>query len=331
MLGRATVFGVGIACLAGVSAAQVEPHRDVQLTVEDGQIQTGVVNLDDPDNPVTSGVRVFSRSLGEFGIDGFTDDPGFNAFSDTFVPGTPIGFDIMDHLRRWDADEEHFDEIPSETMSLSLGATVVETPSAGESPSFPVPGFFFASASSTGGIHQHVNFFLNTPQTPGVYLLQLRVVTGGSVAPSEPVYIIFSQEAETPEVESAEAYVEALVNGPELCVGDCDGSGDGRLQRSGRDAVRVRAGRGEACDSDGSGTIDFSTIWSRRCSNSGPANNEHHIRTIKPSPIDDGEGFFVLMTCVRRVYRQRRLRMRPAKPIHARPAAPGRGWTGPRR
>jgi hypothetical protein len=260
MRGRATIFTAGLACLASVSTAQVEPHRDVQLTVDDNAIVTGVVNFDDPDNPVTPGVRVFSRTLGESGIAHFTDDPGFNAFSETFAPGTLIGFDIMDHLRRWNDEDGNFDEIPAETMSISLGATIVQTPSAGESPSFPMPGFFFASASGTGGIHQHVNFFLNTPQTPGVYLLQLRVVTGGSVSPSEPIYIIFAEEAETPEVEAAEAYVESLVSGPDVCAGDCDGSGTVDFNDLVSTLFSFGAGADSACDSDGSGAIDFNDL-----------------------------------------------------------------------
>lgn len=260
MLGRTTVFGAGLACLAGVCNAQVEPHRDVQLEVEEGSIVTGVVNFDDPNNPVTPGVRVFSRTLGESGIAHFTDDPGFSAFSGTFAPGTLIGFDIMDHLRLWNPDEGHFDEIPAETMSISLGSTIVETPSSGESPSFPVPGFFFASASSTGGIHQHVNFFLNTPQTPGVYLLQLRVVSGGSVAASEPIFIIFSEDADMSDVEAAEAYVVSIVNGPELCAGDCDGSGTVDFNDLVSTLFEFGAGADEACDSDGSGTIDFNDL-----------------------------------------------------------------------
>jgi len=260
-MNRQTLFaGVCVGAIATLCSAQVEPHRDVQLTVEEGQIRTGVVDLDDPGNPVTPEVRVFSRPLGEGGIDHFTDDPGFNAFSDTFFPGTPIGFDIMDHLRRWDPVEGNFDEIPAETMSMSLGATIIETPTAGESPSFPMPGFFFAAASGTGGMHQHVNFFLTTPQTPGVYLLRLRVVSDGSVAPSEPIYIIFAESVEMSEVEDAEAFVDAMVNGPVVCAGDCDGSGDVNFS----DLVSMLGEFGSettgGCDADGSGTVNFSDL-----------------------------------------------------------------------
>jgi len=162
-------FVISSACVlifGSTSHAQVEPHRDIQLTIEDGQLVTGVIDFDVPGSPgITPGVRIFSRMLGEGAIAHFTDDPGFNAFPGTFSPGTTIGFDIMDHLRRWDPIEQGFNEIPDETMLINLGLTSISTPSSSEQPDFPVPGFFFAAANVNGAIHQHVNFFLNPPQT----------------------------------------------------------------------------------------------------------------------------------------------------------------------
>ncbi|MEQ9617283.1 MAG: hypothetical protein RLN60_04535 [Phycisphaerales bacterium] len=222
---RTTAFALLAGIVTSVSSAQIEPHRDIQLSIVEGQINTGVVDFDTPGNPITPDVRIFTRTLGEGAIDHFTDDPGFNAFSGTFVPGTLIGFDMMDHLRRWNAAEGHFDEIPEVTMLINLGVVSINTPAESENPTFPVPGFFFASTSGSGGLHQHVNFFLNPPQTAGVYLLQLRVVSNGGELPSETVYIIFSENAAMENVEQAAMHIEGLINGAGLCAGDCDENG----------------------------------------------------------------------------------------------------------
>lgn len=194
-----------------------QPHSDIGLAVSAGQIVTGSY----VDSIFTPGARVFESELGEV-IAHFTDDPGFNAPSGSgFPPGSTLSFNILDALRRYDAPGMDFDDIPAETLTINLAAASRTTPSI---PDTVVPGFAFAAASGTGSVHQHINFFLNTPQGAGIYLLKLELVSSSpTIAPSEPFYIVFNDGRPESEHEAAVAAAETLL--VPACPGDVNRSG----------------------------------------------------------------------------------------------------------
>jgi len=207
-----------VVALAGGSETLAQAHRDVQITVEQGALRTGVIDFDTPGNPVVSGVRAYLATFGEFA--GGTNDPGFNASAGTFSPGTLLGFDVVDAARVWDGAD--FDAIPTERLAVSLGANSRMTPVI---PNGFVAGFNLAQAASNGSFHQHANFFTSAPATGGVYLLTLRLRVNAGALPSEHFYIVINQNRSTAEHEAAMAYVQDVLLAPPPCVGDADRSG----------------------------------------------------------------------------------------------------------
>lgn len=261
-LRRALPAAAFVLALQGVSLSgpPEPPHRDVQLSVEGGQIVTGVIDFDAPGTPVVPGVRVFPGAFGE--APNGTDDPGFNATGNTsanpqpFAPNTLIGFDILDALREWDGSD--FDSIPAETMTVSLGNNSRTTPpAAGQS----VTGFNFAVAGSTGGFHQHMNLFLNAPFSQGVYLLTLRLRASAGPAPSAPFYFVMRQGDSAALVQAqldAISYVQDVLLAPP-CAGDANG--DGAVNFA--DVTSVLAnfgGAGPAGDANHDEAVNFADV-----------------------------------------------------------------------
>ena len=113
-----------------------------------------------------------------------------------------------------------FDEIPTETMTVSLAAASRTTPTIADT---FVAGFAFAAISSTGSVHQHINFYLNPPQTTGIYLLKLDLESSNpSIAPSQPFYFLFNDGRPVSELEDAFETLEAMLT--PACPGDINGS-----------------------------------------------------------------------------------------------------------
>jgi hypothetical protein len=236
--------------------ALAQPHRDVQLYVEQGVIRTGAIDFDTPGNPVIPNLRVYPGFLGEFANG--TNDPGFNASTGTFAQGTLIGFDIMDAARKWDGVD--FDAIPAERLAVSLGNQSRLTPLlAGEM----VAGFNFTQASSSGTLHQHINYFVTAPASTGIYLLTVRVRASAGASPSEPIYIVFNQgNRPASEHQAAIDYVNNVILAPAFCSGDA--SGDGVVNFT--DITTVLANFGVqnppagSGDADNSGVVNFTDI-----------------------------------------------------------------------
>ncbi len=178
--------------LSTVAAAQHVHESDVQLTVDDGRIV-----LND---------SVFGADFGE-DFPNFTSDPGFSGLAGTFTPGTAIGFNILDAIRKWD-DAGHFDTIATETISITYGPSSVTTPTlAGQF----VPGFSL-NVTGDGGFHQHLGYTLDSPASDGVYLLKLELFsTDSNLANSDPFYLVFNQNVDEAIHDDAIHYVESHI------------------------------------------------------------------------------------------------------------------------
>ncbi len=220
---RALAALASVLCVA-TTTTLAQPHRDVAPLVIDGRIVTGQQDFEQPGNPIIPNIRVFPGFFGE--VENGTDDPGFSVSGNTiadpmpYPSGTLLAFDILDALRKWDGAD--FDAIPLETMTISLGINARTTPAlAGEM----VTGFNFAAASSTGGLHQHMNLFLNEPFSTGVYLLTLRLRSNwAGASPSEPFYFVMNQNDTIENADAAAQYVQDVILAPPACPGDADGS-----------------------------------------------------------------------------------------------------------
>jgi hypothetical protein len=250
------------AAFCGLAAAQ---HLgDIALAIEEASpspsIATGAY---DPLLEAMVPQRVFGGLFGDSGFPGFTANPGFDAPSGTFMPGTRVGFDALAGVRRFDGD----DLVPATGAFVEMSFLTLATTIGDE----PTPGFDLAVASS-GGFHRHFNFTLGAAggglPAPGVYVLELSLYsTEPGLDASEPFWIAFGHEVSTTDVEDATEWIEANLIDP-ACPGDLDG--DGTI--GGGDLAVLLAGwGGEAPDLDGDGVVGGSDLavllssWGEAC------------------------------------------------------------------
>ncbi|MFM9957406.1 MAG: dockerin type I repeat-containing protein [Phycisphaerales bacterium] len=160
---------------------------------------------------------MFRATFGEF--PNFTDDPGFDTTGTTGFPnGTTFAFDLLDALRKWDGSD--FDAVAVETIRVAKGSASVFTPPGVNEIR---AGFAFGQVS-LGFLHEHLRYTLQTPQSAGVYAMQMRVrVTTGGFTESLPFWIVFNQNASAAEHGAATQYLERLVTPP--CPGDINDDG----------------------------------------------------------------------------------------------------------
>jgi len=222
-------FGLIIgACLFAPGTVLAQHGGDVGLVLDAGVIVTG--EFDGVDHEPR---RVFESEFGEVFPD-FTDEPGFDTLHPgPFTPGTNIGFNIIDSLRKWNGSD--FDTIPIETISITFGPTgPVTTPA---SP-MTVAGFTLP-VQADGGWHRHLEFTLNSPASTGIYSLQLELFsTQVGVGNSLPFWIVFNQNDTEENHEAAVAFVEqSLVPEP---------AGVGVVMMMGLGAMLMRRRRREA-------------------------------------------------------------------------------------
>lgn len=253
------------ALLALTSSAGAQPHVDVHLYPQDGALRTGAFDFDAggvflPDQ------RAFAGFFGE--VANGTNDPGFNASIGAFPAGAILSFNILDALRKWDGSD--FDLIPAERMVVSLGASNRQTPTA---PGGFVAGFNIAATLANGSFHQHVNYFLTSPFSPGVYLLTVELRMTSYAEPTAPLYIVFRQGSDSAAQAAALAYVQEVLLAPPVCEGDANA--DDMVNFADITAVLANFGftgePGIPGDSDRSGAVDFGDItfvltnWGNTC------------------------------------------------------------------
>ncbi|MDG2291435.1 MAG: hypothetical protein P8L37_02165 [Phycisphaerales bacterium] len=171
---------------------------DVYVEVEDGHIATGLIDDDD----VEEHVRTFESELGESGVPGYSDEPGWEAFPGTFDPSIRIGWNATAGLGRWNGDG--FDGGLEETVTVIFGTLSFEIADA------PVNGFSLA-VQPDGGLHRHIGFYLDNAfgqPAVGVYLVELELYSSASTPESsEPFWIVFNNEDDEENHEAAVEWV----------------------------------------------------------------------------------------------------------------------------
>lgn len=203
-----TAAAAALAVWCVTSAGQAQIHSgDILLRADAwGRLQTG--SVDQSGEPVR-GVRVFAATFGE--APNFTNDPGFDSGEDSFVPGTSVGFQIVQAVRKWNSATGSFDVLPPERISVRLGPLgPVLTPMSDQS----VNGFSL-TADGAGRFHHHLGYTLQAPASSGIYLLRL-VLTSPQFATSRSFYMVFNQMASAGEHQDAVNWVSANL----ACPGD---------------------------------------------------------------------------------------------------------------
>lgn len=195
------VFAVSVFSFAPNALAHQE--GDVHLTVSGGKLFTGLISEDEL--VITPGVRVF---FGELGIDvpNIATEPGWLAVDGTFSAATPISFDFMGSLKRWNGTS--FVGGLTETMTFSFG------PANATTPSIDAPSAGFAiNTDEEGGLHDHPAFMLDAPAADGVYAVALRFNAPGFES-SETFWMLFGQQAAEAEIDAAFDFAVANVPAP---------------------------------------------------------------------------------------------------------------------
>ncbi len=167
--------------LLAAAATSLGQHAgDILLENINGTLTTGLVN----ETMRIHDHRAFGAEFGEFFMN-FTDEPGFDSDAGEFTPGTHIGFNVLDGVRRWDGQD--FDALSPVTFTISYSSLEVET-GAGFVEGFGLP------VGSNGEFHRHLNYVINDPAPSGIYLLALELWSDDpALGDSQPLYIVFNQ------------------------------------------------------------------------------------------------------------------------------------------
>lgn len=209
------------AALGFASIASARHEGDIGLTIVNGQITTNL--LDGERSPPS---LFFSAALGEFGIPGVGDEPGFDAEPGTFAPGSFIGFTIEAPLLRW--TDDHFepcapDPLDGERMTLTYLSLSAMT-GAGA-----VDGISLA-VNPAGEWHYHFIIELLAAQgaiepAPGAYLLTLSLHSSdATIAASEPFWILFNHALDEESFATIAMSAKALLAG-DSCSADFNDDG----------------------------------------------------------------------------------------------------------
>ena len=187
---------------------------DIVVAIEDGHIMTGTLH----DGEVEE-MRTFES---EFGADGYTDEPGWEASSGTFSPDVNVGWNALSGVSLWNGTG--FDGSIDESITVGFGTLSFEIGTSA------VDGFDLP-VESDGAIHRHIGFTLNhpsaSPQT-GIYLVELEMyATNGGPEHSEPFWIVFNNGDTEANHELAVDWVKDNLAGEDHDHEHCDGDVDG--------------------------------------------------------------------------------------------------------
>ncbi|MBX3355530.1 MAG: dockerin type I repeat-containing protein [Phycisphaeraceae bacterium] len=214
-----TVAALTLAFTASALADGVH-DGDIVLLIDNSRITTFEANEEG-----VAPRRVFAGTLGEFGVPGVGDEPGFDNPAGTFEPGSFISFTIQSPLKVWSGEDfqptatNPMDGVRIRLSFASLSATSADG---------PVDGFGLAVAPN-GEWHIHYIFeVLPAPgdaEVPaGAYLLELVLhTTQEGIASSEPFWIVLNHELDEEAFEEAFEFAEETLG--EACVGDLNGDG----------------------------------------------------------------------------------------------------------
>jgi hypothetical protein len=202
------VVGVLVMCIAAPALAQ---HFDIRPRVENSKLVTD--GFEDSTSMTEPNVAVFGYDFGENVDDPFfTQDPGFNSASGSgMTPGAALRFNLLSGLSYWNgAGAVSFAPVATgESLRLNFGATDRTLTGA----SGAQTGFAIQSVDAGGGVHRHLNAFLNgsdgntVPAGPGswgagdgvqaangIYLFSMELLldpTGG-IDKSDPIFLVYS-------------------------------------------------------------------------------------------------------------------------------------------
>lgn len=202
---RLAAYAAGF-LVAMMFAASAMAHSDIFIDYESGEI---AVNFG-PEG------RVFEGDFGDFGGGPYeTDDPGYNVEpGDSLAPDDIIGFNVLGPLLYHNGTDF---AVTSATVTFE-DATAVEVPIT----SATVSGSgWIGQADSSGGLHEHLDMWINNTAPVGAYgvLLSLSSYDSGfqprlDIADSDSFYIVFNNGLDETAFEDAVGNFATLIPEP---------------------------------------------------------------------------------------------------------------------
>jgi hypothetical protein len=200
------IFAMIVSTIGLIAAASAQ-HSDVEIVVESGTlvVEERVVEGEFGEAPNPANVA---------------DEPGLEVDDGIFNVGETLSFDVSDilgkHLWFWDGSDVNNVAFQDSAHDLTIehpltAATTALSSSTGGGAS----GFLVGAADSDGGIHQDLEFVLDTPSpTSGVYLFGLEM-TSDTYASSDTVYFVLASGVDEMVHEAAVDWVTDTFTVPE--------------------------------------------------------------------------------------------------------------------
>lgn len=251
-----------VATLVMCAPAFAQLHSgDIVLSTLSGRIETGS-GL--PSQGTFIEGRVFPATL-PVTPPHFNSNPGFDCESGTFPAGSPVGFDLLSVLKRYDAGSGAYVDADGARLRVSFSTLAVISSTDPENPE--VAGFAI-NADSSGVWHRHLTWWVQDASgspavavDTGVYAIVVELWSGsGSIDRSTDFAMLFDVGASNEEVADAADAATALLT-PDTIPGDV--TGDMSVNFSDLNVVLVQFGQsgpGLQGDADGDGDVDFSDL-----------------------------------------------------------------------
>ena len=219
---RTLTVMLALAVLPATAEGRSNPYAlesDARPRVAGGRIVTDAIS--DATGLLSSDVRSFGWRFQTIpGDPYFIQEPGFNAVSGSGLPaGSVLGFNVARGLAYWGAApgspvDFAANPVPSGgRIDLNFGAGTVTISGA----TGPQPGFGFASISSSGAPHRHLNGYLSTDgaaaPAAGVYLTAIRLTNTAGPLDSDPLMLLFGNGIDTDDMQRALSYVANPLSG----------------------------------------------------------------------------------------------------------------------
>jgi hypothetical protein len=133
------------------------------------------------------------------------DEPGFQGEAGGLGSLSEFSFSFTKALRQWNGTD--FSTVSPLTMSTVFGPASATTPAT----DVLTAGLTFANEPT--GSHDHPTWVLNAPASDGIYLMEI-IFSGASVQNSQPVWMLFGQNATQAQVDAAYDWATANIPTP---------------------------------------------------------------------------------------------------------------------
>jgi hypothetical protein len=228
----------------GLASSATAAHLDQLLVVKDGAIAVG--SFDFGSNQGSVARIPFRQIFGSSAGFPYQSNPGWNAVTSGLpsgyvpLPGNvDVAFDIVldgpigRNLSFWNGSTPVSWSPPTNAKLLIQKQTGPATylTAIADGGTSPVAGFVVTRTTSSGYVHQHLDYFLldgsNGPNPPsGVYVVALRNRIEG-LASAESSYIVFGKGVSQASLDEAATWVDK--NLVPDCTDRADNDGDGKV------------------------------------------------------------------------------------------------------